>query len=61
MAIGYASSGLVALVTSRTRRMEEQQEILSQLFERNLYDVARARKPGVSISNTPFGLEAPRP
>ena len=41
--------------------MEEQQGIVSQVFQRNCDDIASARKPCVSVSHTAFGLKAPGP
>jgi hypothetical protein len=38
--------------------MEEVERVASQLFERDSDDVSSPRKPGVSVSNAPFGLEA---
>lgn len=41
--------------------MKEQQRVLSQVFERNSNNIPSARKPCMSVSYAPFGLEAPRP
>jgi hypothetical protein len=58
---GYASSRRVALGTACERRVEEQEEVLSQVFERNLHDIPCACQPGMSVANGAFGLEAPSP
>lgn len=57
----YTSSCLVALGTSCTRRMEEQERIVGQVFECNLHDVPGACEPCVSVSHAAFGLEATCP
>ncbi len=41
--------------------MEKQERVVSQLFTRNLHDVARTRKSCMSVSREPFGLKSPRP
>ena len=57
----YASSRLVAFDTPGTRGMEKQERVASQAFDRNSDNVPSARKPSMSVSYAPFGLEAPRP
>jgi hypothetical protein len=41
--------------------VEEQERVMSQVFEGDRYDVASARQPGMSMSYAPFGLKTPRP
>src|SRR5688572_30835429 len=60
-ALGYAASRLVALDTSRARRMEKQERVLFQVFDRHSHDVPRACEPRMSVSDPSFGLEAPFP
>ena len=57
----YASSRLVTLGTPCTRRMEDQEWIVGQVFERNPDNVPGASEPCISVSYAPFGLETPFP
>ncbi len=41
--------------------MEEQERVVSQVFERNSNNIPSAREPCMSVSHTPFGLHTPRP
>jgi hypothetical protein len=41
--------------------MEEQERVVSQLFESNLDDIPGAGEPCVGVSYATFGLETPRP
>ena len=56
-----ASSRFVAFDTPGTRGMEEQEGVVGQVFESNADHVPRAHEPGMRVSDTPFGLEAPFP
>lgn len=56
-----ASSRLIALGTSGARRMQEEERILPQVFECDSDDVASARKPRMSMSDAPLGLETTLP
>jgi hypothetical protein len=41
--------------------MEKQERVVSQLFTRDLHDIARTRKSCMSVSHAPFRLKAPHP
>jgi S-adenosylmethionine synthetase len=41
--------------------MEEQERVVSQVFERNSDNIPSAREPCMSVSYAPFGLAASRP
>jgi hypothetical protein len=41
--------------------MQEEERVVSQVFERNSDDIPSAGEPCMSVSYAPFGLELPRP
>jgi hypothetical protein len=41
--------------------MQEQERILSQMFEGDFNNIPSAREPCMSVSHASFGLETPRP
>ncbi len=52
---------LVAFCAPGTGRMEEQQEVVSQLLERNAYDIPSTREPSMSVPHGSLRLEVSRP
>ena len=57
---GYASSSLVAFSTSRTRRMEEQERVMSQIFGCCRDDFPSAHEARIGMSHAALGLSLAR-
>jgi hypothetical protein len=61
MVSSEAAARVVALGAAGGGRVEEDERVIGQVFEREANHVARARESGVGVSNLPFGLKAARP
>lgn len=56
--IAGALSSLVALGASGIRRVEKDQRIADEVFERDFDDIPRAREPGMRAPDGAFGLKS---
>jgi hypothetical protein len=56
--IACAPSSLVALGASGVGRVEKDQRIAGEAFERDFDDIPRTREPGMRVSDGAFGLKS---